>query len=78
MITSGFRWAQWVCRHDWLHHRTPSTWRLECARCGAMTRGFVVSKRQRPAELAHAATGHGVSNDPKESRYRTASNSAAA
>jgi len=78
MTTSSLHWSQWVCRHEWLHHRTPSTWQLKCTRCGAMTPGFVLSKRQRPSELAHASPGDGVINDRRGSRSRTAPNSAAA
>src|SRR5262249_25535000 len=33
MSAYDLRWSQWMCGHEWLHHRTPSTWRLKCVRC---------------------------------------------
>jgi hypothetical protein len=46
MSACGLRWSQWVCRHEWLHHRTACSWRLACARCGAMTPGFDLPARR--------------------------------
>ncbi|HJZ77935.1 MAG TPA: hypothetical protein VKE51_39675 [Vicinamibacterales bacterium] len=65
MSAYDLRWSQWMCGHEWLHHRTPSTWRLKCVRCGAMTPGFDLKasdssskdSRGRPTDRAMSHLG---------------------